>query len=250
MNTGAYKFIGRIVAILAATTVPAFGNPVAGQGTWQTTLQARDLDRNGVVDAFYDTELNITWLREVHGPDIWDRENAWANSLKIGGIGNWRLPTMVDTGSPGCDFSVEGGTDCGANVQTETSEMAHLFYVTLGNKSYCAPGSSGSPDIPFWCDTPQPGWGLTNTGDFQGLVGDDYWTGLIAYGSGGSTWFFSFFSGFQAWHGGLVSRDLSLAVHNGDAERELPAPKSLPLTLVALFAALALTPTLRRRNQG
>ena len=46
MNTGAYKFIGRIVAILAATTVPAFGNPVAGQGTWQTTLQARDLDRN------------------------------------------------------------------------------------------------------------------------------------------------------------------------------------------------------------
>lgn len=38
---------------------------VTGQGTWETTLQARDLDGNGVTDAFYDTSLDITWARQV-----------------------------------------------------------------------------------------------------------------------------------------------------------------------------------------
>jgi hypothetical protein len=32
----------------------------------QAGLQARDLDGNGITDAFYDTTLNITWLRDAH----------------------------------------------------------------------------------------------------------------------------------------------------------------------------------------
>jgi hypothetical protein len=44
--------------------------PVPGQGPWETKLQARDiggnpvaLDAAGAVFFYYDTALNITWLR-------------------------------------------------------------------------------------------------------------------------------------------------------------------------------------------
>jgi hypothetical protein len=35
---------------------------ISGQGTWETTLQARDINGDGVVDAYYDTALNVVWL--------------------------------------------------------------------------------------------------------------------------------------------------------------------------------------------
>ena len=143
-------------ALVIAGSAGAVGVP--GQGTWETTLQPRDLDGDAVTDAFYDTELNITWLRNANanGTMNWDAANAWAANLVVGAYSDWRLPTMVDTGEPGCDFpSQVGGTDCGFNVQTKTgatvfNEMAHLYYVTLGNKAPFLPGKNGN----------QPGWGL------------------------------------------------------------------------------------------
>lgn len=85
----------------------------------------------------------------------WDQANTWANTLKAGDSGRysgWRLPTIIDTGAPGCDYSNAGNTDCDYNVQfksgdptkyqagqTVYSEMAHLWYVTLGNKGQCPP---------------------------------------------------------------------------------------------------------------
>jgi hypothetical protein len=73
---------------------------------------------------------------------------------------------MVDIGVPGCDWSNAGGTDCGFNVQpsngsTVYSEMASLFYDTLGNKGICPPGSVNCNN-----SSGQSGWGLTNTGEF------------------------------------------------------------------------------------
>ena len=49
-------------AMLLAGAAQAAGVP--GQGTWETTLQARDLNGDSVTDTFYDTALNITWLRQ------------------------------------------------------------------------------------------------------------------------------------------------------------------------------------------
>ena len=125
-------------SLLIATS--SFAAPVLGQGTWQSTLQARDLDRNGVVDAFYDSALDLTWLRNanVNGAKSFNSARLWADTLSFGGLNDWRLPTMIDTPTAGCNFSY-GGTDCGYNVLTKDgttvySEMAHLLYVTLGNK--------------------------------------------------------------------------------------------------------------------
>ncbi len=226
-------------ALLGASAAQAAGVP--GQGTWETTLQGRDLDGNALngPEAFYDTTLEITWLRNANanGRMNWNDANAWANSLVVGGIGGWRLPTLVDTGSPGCDLSYAGGTDCGYNVQTRSggttySEMAHLFYVTLGNKAICPPGDVTCSGFP------QPGWGLTNTGNFQHMQSDrPYWSGLVYVSDVNDRWIFDTHYGAQG--NGFKNNSLyALAVRPGDVAAPVPEPQTLALMLAGLGALL------------
>ncbi len=76
-------------------------------GAAQAALQDRDLDGDAVVDAFYDTDLDITWLRDanVNGAIDWNTATAWAEGFSSGGYDDWRLPTMgscnVNTGCHG-----------------------------------------------------------------------------------------------------------------------------------------------------
>lgn len=217
--------------------------PVSGQGTWESTLQARDLDGNGVTDAFYDTALNITWLRNanVNGLMDWPTAKAWADGLSFGGFTDWRLPTMVDTGALGCDLSYAGGTDCGYNVDTATSEMAHLDNVTLGNLAYCDPALSTAN----FCSGPQAGTGLTNTADFENLQLNRYWFGLEYALNPSDAWSFILGYGEQHFHGkSNVYLEQALAVRPGDVAASVPETPSVMLVLASL-AALALT---RRRR--
>lgn len=59
--------LGAVCAYVICTvsfSVHSVGIP--GQGTWETTLQARDFDGNmNTVEAYYDTVLNITWLADA-----------------------------------------------------------------------------------------------------------------------------------------------------------------------------------------
>lgn len=211
----------------------------------QAILLARDLDGNGVTDAFYDTTLNITWLGKANnGLMNWSAANTWANTLTFGGYSDWRLPTIVDTGTPGCNVSYAGGTDCGFNVQTTSgstvySEMASLWYDSLGNKSYCPPG-----DV-FCATGPQAGWGLGNTGGFENLQASDYWLGMEYALDTDLAWLFVTLDGFQTTYykdGELYA----MAVRPGDAAAAtVPEPESL---LVAL-TALACMGLVRRRRR-
>lgn len=69
------------VAMLACAAIAgnAHAVGVAGQGTWETTLQVRDLNGDGGVDAYFDTTLNITWLRDARHP--------LGNVVQRGGVG-------------------------------------------------------------------------------------------------------------------------------------------------------------------
>ncbi len=193
-----------VVALLSVTwALPVQATGVSGQGTWESTLQGRDLDGNlATFEAYYDTLLGITWLVDanyaltsgydteghIDGRLSWGPALVWAQSLDPYGSGvtGWRLPTAVDLGAPGCNFSYNG-TDCGYNVDTLSSELAHMFYVTLGNLAYRDP--LGNPA--------QPGWGLTNTGPFLNLMSDYYyWTGTLA--DAGNAWGFVFDEGRQS----------------------------------------------------
>lgn len=229
-----------VLAINLAT--PALAAPIAGQGTWETTLKGRDISGNAVAGSsdsavfLYDASLNVTWLRnaDMNGFMIWSDANDWANNLTVGGFSDWRLPIIVDTGTPGCDWGFEG-TECGYNVLTATSEMAHLYYVTLGNKA--------------WVDTTgawQPGYGLTNTGDFQSLHSSYYWFGNLFEPviDGSFAWYFGTNFGNQD-PSGTEGYMFAMAVRPGDVlAATVPEPESLVLALTGM-ASLCL---IRRRR--
>ena len=254
------KRLPRTVLAFATIVVAAVAQaaPIGSQGTWQTTLKARNINGEAVAlddtsaAFFYDTTLNITWLRDANaaagsiydntdifggsatdGLMTWSNAQAWAGSLTVGAYSDWRLPTMIDTGTVGCDYSLVGDTDCGYNVQTRDagigtvySEIAHLFYVTLGNRGNYLPGT-GLPDPLFR--------GLENTGEFMNFAGSSYWSGLPSPDGVSGAWFFNI-GGYQDITG--VSNGLSvLAVRDGDVAA-VPLPGTVVLALTALAALL------------
>lgn len=192
------KFLVTALLTLAAGA-SAHAAGVSGQGTWETTLQGRDLDGNpATFEAWYDTTLKITWLADASyartsgydgdGLMSWAAAKTWAAGLNPygSGITGWRLPTTTDTGAAGCDSSYSG-TDCGFNVDTASSEMASMYYDTLGNLGYY--DTSGNV---------QPGGGLTNTGPFTNLQSSSYWsaTEYAPYPTS-DAWYFNIGPGLQ-----------------------------------------------------
>lgn len=222
-----------LFAVVLGAPSLAHAAPVSGQGTWETTLQGRDLDGNlSTAEAYYDTALNITWLADTnyaqtsgrvsYGGMGWADTSAWVASLNFNGISGWRLPTVTDTGTPGCGSLFWSGGDCGYNVNTATSEMAHMFFITLGDLS------KGSPSGAL-----QPGWGLSNTGPFSNLTKianngyNQYWTATHMPGFY-APFYFDFQEGLQS-----TSQDASYglyawAVHAGDVGASVvPVPAAV-----------------------
>lgn len=212
------------VVVLGATAL-AHAASVSGQGTWETTLQSRDLDGNlSTAEAYYDTALNITWLANGNASDMnWTDANTWAANLNINGYTGWRLPMIIDTGLPGCDYAYSG-TDCGYNVDTSTSEIVHMWYITLGNKAYY--DTTGNPN--------QSGWGLTNTGPFTHIINvallhPNYWTATEYAPDTSRAWYFGVQLGNQEWDGKSAPHWV-WAVHSGDvgaAVATVPVPAAV-----------------------
>jgi hypothetical protein len=226
-----------LLAIQGVST-PVIAGPIPGQGTWETTLQPRDFGNDGSIDAYYDTVLDLTWLVDANfaqtsgfdtdGFMTFSQANTWAAGLTLFGSSDWRLPTVTpvnDTANFNTNFSNNGSTDFGyakTNVGWgEDSEMGYMYYVHLGNKGRCPP-NDGSPGS---C-AQQSGWGLSNTGPFENLLADFYWTDE-ALGSSGA-WGFGFRDGSQV-NFSQFGFGRAWAVHAGDLIGPPPPP---PGTLV------------------
>ncbi len=217
---------------------------VSGQGTWESTLYARDFDGDlTTIEAYYDTVLDITWSAnpKYSGTTMgWVAANNWAASLDIEGITGWRLPTMVDTNNLGCDLTTTSSSDdCGYNVLTTSgstiySEMASLFYDTLGNLAY--------RDT---LDNVQAGWGLSNTGPFSlnpESVYNIYWTANENAHDTVQAFYFDYWNGWQGTNGKTVGRD-AWAVHDGDVGAvvsTVPLPSAVWLFSSALLSLFSL----------
>lgn len=255
---GALRFA--VALIFGATALAAQAAPVTTQGTWwgtdgtDGTLKARDIDGNAValdsLDAvfFYDTVLDITWLRDwnvgagsifddgtstTDGHMTWQSAMNWAVALDINGYTGWRLPEL--SGTLNTTFAYTG-TDYGHNVNTANSELAHMFYVTLGNLAYFDTSGSG----------PQSGWGLTNTAYFTNMQSFGYWSGTeFAPGPSGAAWLFVTSNGFQ-FLGDKSGELYAVAVRLGDVLAAQAVPE--PGTLGLLLAALGVGAVVRRRR--
>ena len=161
----------------------------------------------------------------------WYTANAWAAGLDPyrSGITGWRLPTVTDTGTPGCDYSPTGGTDCGYNVDTATGEMASMFYDTLGNLAH-----SG---------------GLSNTGPFTNVPSNAQssisWSAMEYAPRTSNAWLFIFYDGYQGIAGKLNSYS-AWAVHAGDVGAVVPVPPAAWLFGSGLLGLVGMSRKRRR----
>jgi len=212
--------------------------PVTGQGTWESTLQGRDLDGNAATfEAYYDTTLRITWLADTYAAGTnmtWAAANAWAAGLNVNGITGWRLPTLSPINGSTFDssFSYNATTDDGYadsvgwvdGSGNPVSEMGNMYYVTLGNLGYCEPISNSSAAC-----TVQTGGGLTNTGPFSNFgpfsstQSGFYWTDTKL--DPGNAWFFDMIDGDQDFTDLVHNHAFSAwAVRSGDVGKvSIPA---------------------------
>ena len=56
-----------ICVFMLTSITTAQAAPVSGQGTWETTLQGRDLDGDlSTAEAYYDITLDVTWLADAN----------------------------------------------------------------------------------------------------------------------------------------------------------------------------------------
>ena len=137
---------------------------IPGQGNWETTLQPRDLDGNGVTDAYYDTALDVTWLADADfkatlGWDDSQADGGWPEEQFVDylagfghlGVTSWRLPAIDNP-----------------NQGASNGELEHMYLETLGNTVGTYPVS-----------------GLTNTGPFVNLQPTQYLYGTNPVNIGG-----------------------------------------------------------------
>lgn len=269
------RLIGALCASFCLMNV--FFNPVhaigvSGQGTWETTLQARDLDGNtSTIEAWYDTELGITWLADAqmaasnafntgtgfHSYMVWNTAQLWISAMNAdGGTGylgynHWRLPSTSPIDGFTYDYALDangnlindgmkdGTADRGYNISAQNtlyegstaSEMAHLFYNTLGNTgAYDIFGNStGCPTIIEPC--------LKNSGPFNNIDGESgtgtpYWSGSEAIPDADSHFMFAFTTGGQLTKGlvtniNVLSVGNAWPVHDGDIGSPVPVPSAL-----------------------
>lgn len=247
MRTALVKSLIAVAAVMAAGSAAAVG-AVSGQGTWETTLESRDIDNDGTVDAYYDKALNISWLANANAnpePDsqwgipgfaTFDEATSWAANLNVGGVTGWHLPTInIDACGPDDPNELTISGSCGYNVDPTTSQMAHMFSVTLGNTS-----------IPHLDDGT-----LTNTGPFSNLMAFGYW-----FSKGYTTWqgnqqdFEGWRYSFHAGRQDPVGKSMELhswAVHDGDVGALAPVPE--PETYSMMLAGLGAMALVARRRR-
>lgn len=133
------------------------------------------IDRGGGL--IYDTDLDLTWLQDTYDFRIltWNEAANWAANLEYYDPirdqvwDDWRLPRILPIKPPSFDlaYATDGSTDLGFNIRSRNSELAYLYYLSLGNLASTSPSGV----------RPQPGWSYNgiNTGPFS-YLGTSYWS--------------------------------------------------------------------------
>jgi len=240
----------RLLGVLCACAVSLITTP-----SYATLIGVLPATPGGTdYQAYYDSVADLTWLANANAAGTtmnWADANAWAASLSINGVTGWRLPDTnpVDgTTADDANFSYIGTEDRGYNVSapgtlyagSTASEMAYLFYNTLGNLGYCDPGTSTVST----CSGPQTGWGLSNTGPFSNVQSYFYWSSTEYAPDPAYAWYFDFGYGDQL--NGVETYNLyAWAVQSGNAG-VVPVPAAVWLFGSGLLGLVGLGKPRRR----
>ena len=168
--------------------------------------------------------LDYTRLDADNNPlyDTWQNQVAWATGLNGSGtITNYVLNTGYSMNWGGSSWrlpsTVDDDTSYGDNPPPSSSEMAHLYYTELGNIGY-----------------DNQGWGLSNTGDFQNILPDWYWSGT-EYAGPSNAWYFGTADGIQEAFSKDYGGFSALAVRTGQLSTSaVPVPSTYLLLGIAL----------------
>jgi len=163
---------------------------------------------------------------DVNGSMTAGVAKAWAEGLEVQGITGWRLPKVSDPGGFGCgQFGT--GQNCGYPTDFNASELANMYYVTLGNTPLCT--------VSFGNCAPRVGGGWTNTAGFINMPAPAgaYWSSKDLSSLDGA-WFFSN-SGYQDGSGPSALMN-AVAVHDGDVFSPVPEPAIYILMIAGLGA--------------
>lgn len=241
-----------LTGLLLATTI-SFTLPA------HAALQARDLNNDTVTDTYYDTVLDITWLADANlaasnafgvngigsngSMSSWNTAQTWIDAMNDAnylGYSDWRLPTTGPVNGTAFIYSsnssTAGDTDVGYNISapgtvyagSTGSEMAYLFFNTLGNKALVDPTTG---------QYPQGGYGLTNKGPFQNFQSNAYWSGTEYAPNPSRAWYFNTTYGHQTHNfKGLVDT-YAMAVLPGDVT-SAPVPEADSYLLLSIGIVL------------
>lgn len=225
--------------------------------------------------AYYDTELNITWLADanlaasndfgvpraagyydgyVHeflpGDMTWDTAQQWIKAMNDAnylGVNTWRLPKVGNPNVRFCrDWTSYNPMGC-VKMDPSTDEMAHMYYSTLGNiggYDVTGAGVTCSYNSPLPC--------LRNTGPFTNLADadiaayyDHYWSDTTSAPNRpyyeNYAWLFSFGMGVYDEYYYKGGSGHAWAVSPGDTTVPVPAAGWL------MGSALGALGALRRR---
>lgn len=195
------KLTNKMSAMAATSLLLALAAPAA-----DAALLARP---GGLV---YDTVSDLTWLVDWNaaagsawddgssasdGRMSWAGAMAWAESLEVGGVDDWRLPTSNACFGFGC----------------RGSELGHLWYEVLGLPGGVTPASMAP---------------------FERVMAAPYWTSTPH--SAGLAWYFNAQGGSQNVFP-LTAQAHAVAVRPGDVLLAVPEPASAWLALAGLAAA-------------
>ena len=216
------------------------------------SAQATLYDRgNGLI---YDNELDITWLQDanyanttgyvtVGGRDVtvtdgkmtWDESIEWSRQLNYAGYSDWRLPDVkpVNGNTFQINVSFDGSTDFGEHITSPQSELSYMYFVNLNNAS--AHDLSGKL---LGCGAVDSC--LANTGPFNNLIPDNYWSDVEVEITPTFAWSFNTQHGIQTLYDAKPNLFYGWAVHSGDIA-VVPVPATVYLLGSALFGLFVST---------
>jgi hypothetical protein len=151
----------------------------------QAELQPRDLNGDLIVDAFYDSALNITWLNDANyaktsgfdsdGLMAGSTANSFAQGLMLGGYNGWRLAALSTIGHLAMPYNC--ATSAAFACAASGNELGYMYYFNLdGNGNNSGIQQSGNATLfniqgNYWGNgATNVSWTLNFANGYQNLI--------------------------------------------------------------------------------